>query len=64
MLPDSLVLTVGVTWVLGVLRAMNGDFATARKLVDRAASICEARSISRPLVIIALADGPDRDARR
>ena len=55
--PESLVLTTGVTWVLGVLRAMNGDFETARDLVDRAASICETRSISRPLVIIALAAG-------
>ncbi len=36
---------------------MNGDFAAARELVDRAASICATRSISRPLVIIALAAG-------
>ncbi len=43
--------------MLGVLRAMNGDFAAARELVDRAARICETRSISRPLVIIALAAG-------
>ena len=36
---------------------MNGDFATARELVDRATSISATRSISRPLVIIALAAG-------
>jgi DNA-binding SARP family transcriptional activator len=55
--PESLVGTVGATWALGVLRAMNVEFAAARKLVGRAGSILEAITHPRPLLAIAQATG-------
>jgi tetratricopeptide (TPR) repeat protein len=55
--PESLVGTVGATWVLGVLRAMNGELAAARELVDRAERILEAIAHPRPLIAIAKATG-------
>ncbi len=55
--PEAVVGTVGVTWALGVLRAMRGDFDAARERVAQARSIIEAIAHPRPLVAIALAAG-------
>ncbi|MGH8983218.1 MAG: BTAD domain-containing putative transcriptional regulator [Acidimicrobiia bacterium] len=55
--PDSLVGTVGVSWVLGVLRAMNGEFGTGRELVGHARSTLEGIAHPRPLIAIEKAAG-------
>jgi DNA-binding SARP family transcriptional activator len=55
--PESLVGTVGATWVLGVLRAMNGELAPARELVQRTQIILAGIAHPRPLITIAHATG-------
>jgi DNA-binding SARP family transcriptional activator/tetratricopeptide (TPR) repeat protein len=55
--PDSVVGTVGVSWLLGLLRAMNGEFDAARELVGHARSILEGIAHPRPLIYIAQAAG-------
>lgn len=51
--PESLVGTVGVSGILGVLRAMNGDFRDARVLIEHARSILEGIAHPRPLLACA-----------
>jgi DNA-binding SARP family transcriptional activator len=55
--PESLVGTVGATWVLSVLRAMACEFASARELVERTSSLLEAIAHPRPLIAMAYAEG-------
>ena len=55
--PESLVGTVGATWVLSVLRAMAREFALARELVERTVSLLEAIAHPRPLIAMANAEG-------
>jgi tetratricopeptide (TPR) repeat protein len=55
--PESLVGTVGATWVLSVLRAMACEFASARELVKRIGSLLEAIAHPRPLISLAYAEG-------
>jgi DNA-binding SARP family transcriptional activator/tetratricopeptide (TPR) repeat protein len=55
--PESLVGTVGATWVLSVLRAMACEFAVARELVERTVRFLEAIAHPRPLITMAYAEG-------
>lgn len=55
--PDSLVGTVPVSAVLGVLHAMNGEFDTARQLAGHSRSILQALAHPRPLSTSALRSG-------